>query len=97
MGKQKIIKPPQMVVRPLQIDDYDQLVELQKKCFPGMKPWTREQIESQLKHFQAGQICVVFKDKLIGSSSSLIIEIDEYADSTSWSDVSEKGMITNSQ
>lgn len=95
MGKQKIIKPPQMVVRPLQMDDYNQLVELQKKCFPGMKPWTREQIESQLKHFQEGQICVVYKDKLIGSSSSLIIEIDEYADSTSWSDVSEKGMITN--
>ncbi len=95
MGKQKTLKSPQMVVRPLKMDDYDQLVELQKKCFPGMKPWTREQIESQLKHFQAGQICVVFKDKLIGSSSSLIIEIDEYADSTSWSDVSEKGMITN--
>lgn len=95
MGKQKIIKPPQMVVRPLQMDDYNQLVELQKKCFPGMKPWTREQIESQLKHFQEGQICLVYKDKLIGSSSSLIIEIDEYADSTSWSDVSEKGMITN--
>ena len=95
MGKQKNIKPPQMVVRQLQMDDYDQLVELQKRCFPGMKPWTREQIESQLKHFQAGQICVVYKGKLIGSSSSLIIEIDEYADSTSWSDVSEKGMITN--
>ena len=82
-------------VRPLQLKDYDQLVELQKKCFPGMKPWGYEQFESQLKHFQAGQLCVVYQKKLIGSSSSLIIEFDEYSDKHSWQEISESGMITN--
>ena len=95
MGKEKTKKSLQMIVRPLEMEDYDQLVELQIKCFPGMKTWSKEQIESQLKYFQEGQICIEYKGKLIGSSSSLIIEIDEYADSTSWSDISDRGMITN--
>jgi len=95
MGKEKDKKSLQMIVRPLKMEDYDQLVELQLKCFPGMKTWSKEQIESQLKHFQQGQIVIEYKGKLIGSSSSLIIEFDEYADSHSWSDISDGGMITN--
>jgi predicted amidohydrolase/ribosomal protein S18 acetylase RimI-like enzyme len=95
MAKEKSKKSLQMIVRPLEMEDYDQLVELQLKCFPGMKTWSKEQVESQLKHFQAGQICIEYKGKLIGSSSSLIIEFDEYADSHSWSDISDRGMITN--
>ena len=42
------------VVRPLTIDDYDALVAMQEKCFPGMQPWGRDQIESQLARFSRG-------------------------------------------
>ena len=95
MGKEKTNKKTQMIVRSLEMEDYDQLVELQLKCFPGMKTWSKEQVESQLKHFREGQICVEYKGKLIGSSSSLVIDFDEYADSHSWTDISDRGMITN--
>ena len=95
MSKENAKNKPQMVVRPLEMKDYDQLVELQSKCFPGMKTWSKEQVESQIKNFQAGQICVEYKGKLIGSSSSLIIDFDEYGEAHSWSDISDKGMITN--
>ncbi|MCW8811176.1 MAG: hypothetical protein OQK64_09490, partial [Ignavibacteriaceae bacterium] len=61
MAKEKSKKSLQMIVRPLEMEDYDQLVELQLKCFPGMKTWSKEQVESQLKHFQAGQICIEYK------------------------------------
>ena len=30
------------------MDDFDALVAMQQRCFPGMQPWGREQIESQL-------------------------------------------------
>jgi len=82
-------------VRSLKIKDYEALIALQLKCFPGMKHWSREQIESQIKHFRKGQIVVEFKKKIIGSSSSLVIDFDEYQDSHSWKDISEGGMITN--
>ena len=43
-----------IVTRPLKMEDFDQLVELQLKCFAGMKPWAREQLESQLSVFPDG-------------------------------------------
>ena len=45
-------------VRQLKIEDYDKLIDLQKLCFPGMKTWTKEQIQSQLSIFPEGQICI---------------------------------------
>jgi predicted amidohydrolase/ribosomal protein S18 acetylase RimI-like enzyme len=82
-------------IRSLKIEDYDKLVALQLKCFPGMKAWSREQVESQIKHFKKGQIVVEYQGKIIGSSSSLVIDFDEYQDSASWKDISDNGMITN--
>ena len=43
-----------IVVRPITMADYDQLVALQLKCFPGMKPWSKEHIASQLALFPEG-------------------------------------------
>jgi predicted amidohydrolase/ribosomal protein S18 acetylase RimI-like enzyme len=82
-------------VRPLKIDDFNNLVELQLQCFPGMKPWTRDQIESQLKIFPEGQIVVEYRNKIIASSSSLIVDFDIYGELHSWFDISNKGYITN--
>lgn len=45
-----------MVLRPLELSDYPALVALGERCFPRMKPWSREQIESQLKVFPKGQV-----------------------------------------
>jgi len=82
-------------VRPLKMDDYDAVVELQLKCFPGMKPWTIEQFQSQIKKFSDGQICVVYKDKIVASSSSLVLDFAMYGEYHSWKDISDAGYITN--
>lgn len=82
-------------VRPLEQKDYEQLVELQKSCFPGMTPWSADQIESQLKIFPEGQIVVEYKNKIIASSTSLIIDFDIYGNRHSWYEISNKGYITN--
>ncbi|MGE3800596.1 MAG: GNAT family N-acetyltransferase [Candidatus Kapaibacterium sp.] len=84
-----------ITIRPIQLEDFDGIVALQLKIFPGMKPWKRDQIESQLRLFPEGQLCVVYEDKIIGSSSSLIIDFYEYGDVHSWGEVCENGYITN--
>ncbi|MBZ0179801.1 MAG: GNAT family N-acetyltransferase [Melioribacteraceae bacterium] len=84
-----------IAVRALNSKDFEQLVELQLKCFPGMKPWTKEQFESQLQIFSEGQICVEYRGKIIASSSSLIIDFDIYGEEHNWQDISNKGLITN--
>ena len=84
-----------IVVRKITIDDYDKLTELQIKCFPGMKPWMKDQIESQLKIFPEGQICIEYKGKIVASSSSLILDFSLYSEWHSWKEIADSGYIRN--
>lgn len=82
-------------VRPMVMTDFEQIVQMQKKCFPYMRPWKREQIESHLSIFPEGQLVVDIDGKVVASSSSLIIDFDEYADGHSWMEIAGLGFITN--
>ncbi len=84
-----------IVVRPLTMDDYDALVEMQALCFPGMKTWGREQIQSQISIFPKGQTCIEIDGELAASSSSLILEYDPALEWHNWSAVSDNGYIRN--
>jgi len=84
-----------IIVRPIEMEDYKKIVDLQKKCFPGMKPWTREQMESQLGIFQPGQICIEYDGEIVASSSSLILDFALYGEMHTWQDISNAGYITN--
>jgi predicted amidohydrolase/ribosomal protein S18 acetylase RimI-like enzyme len=84
-----------MVVRSIKISDYDELVGLQLKCFPGMKPWTLEQLRSQLDVFPDGQICIEYNGTLVASSSSLVLDFDLYKNWHSWTEIADQGFIRN--
>ena len=84
-----------ITVRPLGKDDYEAVVALQLKCFPGMKPWTREQYESQLLVFPEGQITVEYDNKIVASSSSLILNFDLYSEWHGWREIADEGFIRN--
>lgn len=81
-------------VRNTLLDDYDKLTEISRKCFPQQKPWSREQMSSMLNIFPEGQFVVELDGQIIASSSSLIIEFDEYATGHKWDDVTGSGYIT---
>ncbi len=83
------------VVRPLTMDDFDALVAMQLRCFPGMKPWTREHIESQLKVFPEGQLCVEIDGKLAASSCALILRYDPHLTWHDWKKIADGGYIRN--
>jgi predicted amidohydrolase/ribosomal protein S18 acetylase RimI-like enzyme len=84
-----------ITLRSLRIEDYEQIVELQLKSFPGMKPWTREQITSQLQLFPEGQICIEYNGVLVASSSSLILDFELYKEWHGWKEIADNGYIRN--
>lgn len=85
----------QIIVRPIRITDYDQIVALQLKSFPGMKPWMKEQIESQIAVFPEGQICVEYEGRIVASSSSLILDFALYSEWHDWREIADAGYIRN--
>ncbi len=88
-------KKKSLEIRPLERPNLDALVTLQLRCFPQMKPWSAEQFESQLLHFPEGQIGIWVDDRLVASSSSLILDYSDYADWSNWSVLSDRGTIRN--
>ncbi len=84
-----------ILVREIQREDLERLVQLQLKCFPGMKPWTKDQIESQLRLFPEGQICVEYEGKIVASSSSLILDFAMYDEWHNWREIADSGFIRN--
>lgn len=84
-----------LILRNLRLDDFDAVVALQLKCFPTMKPWTREQFESHIARFPEGQFALELDGALIGSSASLVVDHDDYTDWHDWNAVSDGGTIRN--
>ena len=82
-------------VRQLKLEDYDNLIELQKKCFPGMQNWGKDQIECQIRIFPEGQLCVEFENQIVATSSSLIVDFDLYEEWHNWKTLSDNGYIRN--
>ena len=84
-----------IAVRELRLEDFEQVTALQLKCFPGMKPWSKAQFESQLSIFPEGQICIEYNGKIVASSSSLVLDFALYGEHHGWADISDKGFIQN--
>lgn len=84
-----------IIIRQIERKDFEDIISLQKLCFKNMIPWTLDQLESHHDIFPEGQICVEYDGKIIGSSSSLIVNFDEYNDEHSWDEITDSGYITN--
>ncbi|MCL4156318.1 UNVERIFIED_CONTAM: hypothetical protein GTU68_038526 [Idotea baltica] len=68
---------------------------MQRLCFPGMSTWERDQIESQVRTFPKGQLCIEIDGKIAASSSSLLLEYDPNLPWHDWKKVADNGYIRN--
>jgi len=82
-------------LRAINLKDYDAISALQLKCFEGMKPWSKEQFNNILTAFKQGQTCITYEKKIIASSCSLIIDFNNYSETSSWSELTDHGNISN--
>ena len=84
-----------VLVRNVTLDDYEQIVALQRLCFPNMEPWSRTQFDSQLRVFPEGQFCIEYDGQVVASCCSLLIDFEDYDETHSWREISGNGSITN--
>jgi len=82
-------------IRKFKAKDYQRIIEIQKACFPNMPPWTPEQFNSLINIFPEGQILIEYDNKVVASSCSHIINFSNYSETSSWSELTNDGYITN--
>lgn len=84
-------------LRNTQHEDFPGIIELTKKTYPFTEPYNVKQLASQRRVFPEGQFVVIEKrtGKIVGFSSSLIIDWDDYEDHAEWHDITANGYFTN--
>ena len=82
-------------VRQIEKKDIEKIIELAMISFPNMDPWEKKHLESHIKIFPEGQLCVEYEGVVVGSSSSLLIDFDEYEDKHTFDEITDNYYITN--
>ncbi|WP_458743396.1 GNAT family N-acetyltransferase [Candidatus Nitrosocosmicus sp. T] len=87
-----------IVIKNVTFQDIDKIIELQKESFPSMleegSVWREKHLQSHVEIFPEGQFCVEFKNKIIGSSSSLIVRLPSEYEVHTFSQVSGNSLFT---
>ncbi|MCB9677403.1 MAG: GNAT family N-acetyltransferase [Alphaproteobacteria bacterium] len=94
-----LVNPEEVVarvkLRPLTLEDFDELVALQQLCFPTMPPWKYEHLRSQLNEWPESQLGLFLDGRLVASAAHLIVDSDEYESWSDWMDLADGGLIRN--
>ncbi len=85
-------------IRRYTLEDYDQLLDVQKEAFPPPFPeelwWSKEQIASHVETFPEGALLAEIDGVVVGSATSLIIQYD--GKPHTWDEVADHGFIKQS-
>jgi ribosomal protein S18 acetylase RimI-like enzyme len=88
----------EVIIRKTGSDDIAKIVSLQEESFPYLARsgniWHPDELQSHLQIFPEGQCVADLDGQVIGSASSLIVQLEpEYADHT-WKEITGNGMLT---
>lgn len=78
-------------VRETRLEDFAAIRALQRVAAPYMPAWTLRQLESQRHAFPEGQAVAVCEGQVVGVSSSLVLQWDDYSASATWREVTADG------
>ena len=83
-----------LVLRNLQLEDYDQVKHIMDRVYPTLGGWTPFEYQSQLSTFPEGQICIEDDGKVIAAAQSLIVDYDKFGDRHTYNQITGEGLIT---
>jgi ribosomal protein S18 acetylase RimI-like enzyme len=91
--------PTKAIIRNYKVEDFNDLIEIQKASFPPPFPsdlwWNKEQLTNHVKNFPEGALCVEIDGELCGSMTGLIIEYHVGDSHKGWDEATSSGYITN--
>lgn len=90
-------KPVPSVIRPYGEADFDELIAIQRECFPPPFPaelwWNKEQLGNHIRLFPEGALCIEAGGGLAGSVTGLLVDFEPGDPPHAWADVTDNGYI----
>ncbi len=77
--------------RPAHVDDAPAVIELQRRVYPTIPPWTPARLRRQLEVFPQGQVVAEQDGGLVGYAGALIVQWDQWAEAHTWREITGAG------
>lgn len=81
----------QVTVRQTQPQDIPALIDLQRRTYPSIPPWSPEKFSKQIEAFPQGQFVAEFDGRVVGAASALVVFWDEWAEDHTWKEITARG------
>ena len=92
-------KPIKAIIRNYTVNDFDQLISVQKEAFPPPFPeellWNTEQLNNHVSLFPEGALCVEIEGRIAGSITGLVVQLANGDEDHSWAEITDNGYIRN--
>jgi ribosomal protein S18 acetylase RimI-like enzyme len=93
-----VLDSDSVLIRPTTVEDTPGIVKLQEESFADLAKmgniWHPDELKSHLDIFPAGQLVAVLEEKIVGSATSLIVQLNLiYADHT-WESITGNVILT---
>jgi ribosomal protein S18 acetylase RimI-like enzyme len=92
-------RPVPVTVRNYTKADFQELIQIQRECFPPPFPeellWNVEQLTNHVTLFPEGALCVESNGKLAGSMTCLMVHYDPDHPQHNWAEITDNGYIRN--
>ncbi|MBE4909776.1 GNAT family N-acetyltransferase [Bacillus luteolus] len=89
--------PIKAIVRNYMKEDFDQLIEIQRECFPPPFPsdllWNEEQLTNHITLFPEGALCIEIDGEVVGSMTGLLVDFDPNHSQHTWEEITDSGYI----
>jgi ribosomal protein S18 acetylase RimI-like enzyme len=85
------VRAGRVVVRHTRREDIPRLIELQRRTYATIPPWSEDEFARQLAVFPQGQVVAETNGRLVGAASSLIVQWDEWPVEHSWQAITGSG------
>ncbi|WP_026999477.1 bifunctional GNAT family N-acetyltransferase/carbon-nitrogen hydrolase family protein [Eisenibacter elegans] len=76
-----------LVLRNLKSTDYEDVVSLMRNIYQVGGVWRKEQLETLLKSFPEGQLCIADKGRVVAFALSLMIDSDDLEDTHTYAEI----------
>lgn len=86
---------PRPFIRATRADDIPDLIALQSRVYPYIRPWIEAKFRHQLEVFPQGQLVVEVDGRLMGCASSLVVDWDEWMGAHTWKEITTAGTFDN--